>query len=73
MPSFSLNTMAGQMLITTLLGAPAVALAAVAAYIVAAAPSFRTLRSRLTLAGVLVAIAAIILATPWHDIWSLSV
>jgi hypothetical protein len=71
MPSFSLNILAGQMVIATLLGTPAIALVAIAAFVVAAAPSFHSVRSRLTLAGILVASAAIILATPWHDIWAL--
>jgi hypothetical protein len=71
MPSFNLNILAGQVIIFTVLGAPVIALVAIAAYIVAAAPSFRTVRSRIALGGVLVAIAAIILATPWHDIWAL--
>jgi hypothetical protein len=70
MPSFSLNILAGQLIIATLLGAPVIALVAITAYFVTAAPSFYTIRSRLALAGVLVAIAAIILATPWHDIWA---
>jgi hypothetical protein len=71
MPSFNLNILAGQVIIATLLGAPVIALVMTAAYIVAAAPSFHTVRSWLALVGVLVAIAAIILATPWHDTWAL--
>jgi len=71
MPAFDLNILAGQVILTTFFGAPAVALVAIAAFIVAAAPSFHSIRSRLALGGALPAVAAVILSTPWHDIWAL--
>jgi hypothetical protein len=71
MPAFSLNIIAGQLVLSTLLGAPVFGLIAIAAFIAAAVPVFVRTRSWLTLAAGLLASMAIILATPLQSLWAL--
>ena len=64
MPSFNLNILAGQIILSTVFGAPAFAIVGIAAFICAAAPSLISPRSWLAVAGALVAAAALVLTGP---------
>lgn len=63
MPSFYLNILAGQAILFTVFGAPAIAIVGISAFIAAAIPSLISTPFRLATAGVVIAIAAVILAT----------
>jgi hypothetical protein len=71
MPSFSLNILAGQIILFTVFGAPALAVVGAVAFICAAVPSLVSVRSWLAVASGLVATVAIVLATQLQGLWAL--
>ena len=71
MPAFDLNILESQLIIAAIFVAPIIGLTASVAFITALVPSGLNKPSRLAVAGIVCALIALALATPWPTLWVL--